>query len=79
MRQSSLQLVMIVPLIKMKGTTAPANIEHRHISSTGAALVSILKWYSALWTSDVVLNFSFLFMVNRESVTPAFDRLIGRG
>jgi hypothetical protein len=38
MCQSSLQLVMIVPLIEMKGTTAPGSIEHQHISSTGGCV-----------------------------------------
>jgi hypothetical protein len=50
-----------------KGDYSPVRFEHRHTSSTGATLMFVLKWYSAPWTSDVVLNFLFLCMRSREA------------
>jgi hypothetical protein len=75
----SIWLVIVVPLVEMKGTTTPSCIEHRHISSMVVASVFVLRWYSTPWTSDMVLNFLLMCMVNWESVTPAFVRLINGG
>jgi hypothetical protein len=54
-------------LRRSEGDYNPSHFEHRHTTSTGAMLVFVLKWYFAPWTSDVVLNFLFLYMVNREA------------
>jgi hypothetical protein len=79
MRLCSLRWVMVVPFITTKGIIAPSRFEHRHTSSTVAAPAFVLKWYSAPWTSDVVLNLLFLRLPNQKSVTLAFDHLTDRG
>jgi hypothetical protein len=77
--ECSLRLLPVMPLIETKGTTATGYIEHRQMSSTRDGLVFVLRWYCDPWTSDVVLNFLFLCVVNQKSITPAIDRLIGGG
>jgi hypothetical protein len=69
MRRCSLWRVTVVPFAATKGTIAPDRFEHRQTSSTVAAPVFVLKWYSAPWTSDVVLNFLFLCLPERKSAT----------
>jgi hypothetical protein len=44
-----------------------------------AAPVFVLKWYSAPWTSDVVLNFLFMRLSGQKSATPSFGRLTDGG
>jgi hypothetical protein len=67
MRWCSLRQVTVVPFVDTKGTTTPSRFEHRHMSSMVATPVFVLKWYSAPWTRNVVLNFLFLCMKSREA------------